>query len=515
MSINLNYPSSSEILSRIRADIKQLLPNSDPYIITSILNVIATANTNRMKEIYDQLRLISRDSFVTTAQGQALLERALIEGIIPKPATQSTGNALFTGVVGSTIPASTELTAQGITFETSTAVTISTVSLSVDTLTSSGGVATVTISAGHGLGSGMTVTIAGAVETDYNGDFDITVISSTVFEYTVSGSPTSPATGTITASIDMATSSVTSVETGTDANIQAGSTLSLSNTIVGVDSTAFTDSVGIDGAEDAETSEELRERTLQKKQNPNTPFNAVEIETQARTIEGVTRVFVFESNDLTRSETVTITSPASGIAEATFPSDHDLLSGGTKVRISGANESAFNGDFRILVIADDEIAYYGTGITGTATGTITCDYPQVQLGQVAIYFLRDNDDNIIPSTAEIEEVRDKILEIKPANTDDANVFVFAPTPVSNDFTFTALEPNTQGIRDSVNANLAELFLGLSLGETLTEIAYQTAIQNSFDASNNIGVTSFTISAPSGDLTAEYDEILTLGTVSFP
>jgi len=163
---------------------------------------------------------------------------------------------------------------------------------------------------------------------------------------------------------------------------------------------------------------------------------------------------------------------------------------GTKIRISGANESSFNGDFRIVITSDTTVAYFGTGITGTATGTITCEYAQVQLGQVATYFLRDNDDNIIPSTAEISEVKNKILEIKPANTDDSNVFVFAPTPVSNDFTFTALEPNTQGIRDSVNANLAELFLGLSLGETLTEIAYQTAIQNSFDASNNIGVTSF-------------------------
>ena len=197
MSDNLNYPDSSEILNRIRADIKQLLPDSDPYIVTSILNVIGTANANRMKEIYDQLRLISRDTFVTTAEGPALLERALIEGIIPKSATQSTGNVIFTGTVSTSIPASTSLISNGLNYETDSAGTVSNISLSVNTLTSAGGTATATFLSAHGLGSGMEVIISGAVETDYNGTFTITVTSSTTFEYAVSGSPSSPATGTI------------------------------------------------------------------------------------------------------------------------------------------------------------------------------------------------------------------------------------------------------------------------------------------------------------------------------
>lgn len=43
------------------------------------------------------------------------------------------------------------------------------------------------------------MTIAGAAETEYNGDFVISVTDPTHFDYEVTGTPTTPATGTITA----------------------------------------------------------------------------------------------------------------------------------------------------------------------------------------------------------------------------------------------------------------------------------------------------------------------------
>lgn len=73
-------------------------------------------------------------------------------------------------------------------------------SVSVTSITRSGSVATVTVSGGHGFrtdGSSAQAVISGAVETDYNGTFPITVTNTTVFTYTVPGTPTTPATGTI------------------------------------------------------------------------------------------------------------------------------------------------------------------------------------------------------------------------------------------------------------------------------------------------------------------------------
>lgn len=60
-------------------------------------------------------------------------------------------------------------------------------------------VATATTVLDHGLKIGDHVTIAGAVETAYNGEFEILSVPTTkTFTYTVAGSPTTPATGTIT-----------------------------------------------------------------------------------------------------------------------------------------------------------------------------------------------------------------------------------------------------------------------------------------------------------------------------
>ncbi|MDC9834333.1 hypothetical protein [Rhizobium binxianense] len=68
------------------------------------------------------------------------------------------------------------------------------------TLTSVGTVVTATVAAGTtGLRSGQTVSIAGATQTEYNGNVVITVTGANSFTYNFAGSGTSPATGTIRA----------------------------------------------------------------------------------------------------------------------------------------------------------------------------------------------------------------------------------------------------------------------------------------------------------------------------
>lgn len=74
-------------------------------------------------------------------------------------------------------------------------------SIAVTSITQTGGLVTVTVSAGHQLLSGRNdnVIIQGATPTDYNGQWTPTIVSPTVFTYTISNTTaTSPATGTIT-----------------------------------------------------------------------------------------------------------------------------------------------------------------------------------------------------------------------------------------------------------------------------------------------------------------------------
>jgi subtilisin-like proprotein convertase family protein len=72
--------------------------------------------------------------------------------------------------------------------------------VAVTSLSSSGGIATATTATPHGFTTGELIGIAGAHQQAYNGTFAITVTSPTTFTYQVTGNPTSPATGSISAS---------------------------------------------------------------------------------------------------------------------------------------------------------------------------------------------------------------------------------------------------------------------------------------------------------------------------
>lgn len=64
------------------------------------------------------------------------------------------------------------------------------------TITRSGSTAQVSLT-GHTFYVGQEVSISGAVEPEYNGNVIITAATANTFDYTVSGTPTTPATGTI------------------------------------------------------------------------------------------------------------------------------------------------------------------------------------------------------------------------------------------------------------------------------------------------------------------------------
>jgi len=70
--------------------------------------------------------------------------------------------------------------------------------VSVSSITRSDSTATVTTAANHGFSTGDSATIMGAAQTDYNIDAVVSVVDATHFTYTVTNSPATPATGTIT-----------------------------------------------------------------------------------------------------------------------------------------------------------------------------------------------------------------------------------------------------------------------------------------------------------------------------
>ena len=440
--MSLNLPENAQVvIDRSKTDVQRLLPGSNPFLKNSYLCAIITSNANRTFDFYDQLRLFQLLLFPDTATGEFLERWAAIFGVTRLPATQSEGNVIAGGVAGTNIPLGTVyVNTDGQTFTSTSTVSVTAFNTAVSSLTRSGTTATCITVTEHNLSNNISVTISGADQAEYNGVKQITVIDEFTFTYSIDASVLTPATGTIFAIYDAAVVPVLSdnfqdSENDVNVNLITGALLNLQTPIVSIDDTAGVDANGLVGGTDQETDEALRERMLDRIQNPVAHFNVSDIEQQAKQVPGVTRVFVFEIT------------PA--------------------------------------------------------------------VGQVTIYFMRDNDDNPIPDAGEVTTVKDKILEIKPANTADIDVIVEAPTPVITDFTFTALTPNTLSMQSSVTANLQQFFAEKTeVGVDIQEDAYRAAIQNTVDTETGQLLQDFTLSAPSGDITIATGEIGVLGTVTY-
>lgn len=430
--------SATPIDQRAKTDVQRELPESNPFLKNSWLGALITGYANRIFDFYLQLKIAIRQSFPDTATNDFLERWAAIWGRTRLAASPATGRIVATGTAGASIPSGTDYAASdGEIYTTTGAGTIAATTLSVATITRVGAVATATTPSDHGLASNVPVTIAGAVETEYNvAAAEIQVTGPDTFTYTVSGTPATPATGTITAAFTSARVPVQSNGFGQAVNQDADAPLTLQSPIIGVDDEAKVDFGELGGGSDQETDTSLRARLLDRIQNPVAHFNVAEIVSKAKEVAGVTRVFV---------QPIT---PA--------------------------------------------------------------------VGRVTVYFMRDNDTNPIPSASEVTAVKNKVLEITPANTDEADVIVAAPAAIVTDFTFTALAPNTTAMQSAISANLQQFFdERVDVETNIDEDAYRSAIFNTVDTTTGSTVQTFALSAPSGDVVITTGEIGTLGNVVYP
>jgi uncharacterized phage protein gp47/JayE len=135
------------------------------------------------------------------------------------------------------------------------------------------------------------------------------------------------------------------------------------------------------------------------------------------------------------------------------------------------------------------------------------------LGQVTIYNLKAN--NEVPTSTELTIIKDKVLEIKPANTPDNAVFVLAPTLVPTDFTFSSITPDTSTMRTAIENSLTVFFETIpDIGTNITETQYTNAIINTVDQETGDLLIDYTLSSPSGNIIISSGEIGTLGNVIF-
>ena len=434
--MSIDFPTYSETIDSIRADVAANLPDVDPTIFGSFVRALSDSLGGRAFDIILLMQQVINQLFPQTSTDDFLERWAEYEGLERTAASEASGPITFTGTVSSTIPVLTSVqTAAGVLYTTQAELILSAQNINVTTITRSGTTATVTTASEHSMASGQSVTIAGATPTNYNGTFTVTVISATQFTYTVSGTPVTPATGTITASFNGGTVEVESDEEGESQNLDSAAQLTLVSPISGVNATGWVQFTQVTGGADSESNSDLLARTITSRSNPVANFNIAAIEAVSFGITGVTRVLV--------------------------------------KRI----------------------------------------YPGI--GDVTILFVRDGDDNLIPSGAEIAAVKEAIVEILPAMSDEGDVFVQAPTTVTTNFIFSAISPDTATMRTAITASLTAFYRDEVTFETdVTEDKYKSAISNTIDPDTGDTLDSFTLTTPSGDITVGLVSLGVLGTVTY-
>jgi uncharacterized phage protein gp47/JayE len=300
-----NYPESpKEILDRQRTDVQNALPQSDPFLRASFILAILIGNAGRFWDIYRTILNLQMQLFPWSAEGDFLRRWGLWKGIDKKPATGANGLISTEGTEGVFIPENTIYqTVGGNEYRViDQDYEIREQILSVLSITRVGTVATVTVVADdHFYADNMTVAISGADQTEYNISAVINVTGAKTFDYEVTGSPATPASGTIKSTATFASINVLSydstnntVATGIDKNIEEGGKLSLQSPIVDVNNDAYVQYSAISGGSSEETDDEYRARVNSAYSDPVAHFNVAEIDSIVLSVPGVTRSFTKE-----------------------------------------------------------------------------------------------------------------------------------------------------------------------------------------------------------------------------
>jgi len=313
--MTVEYPESpQEILDRLRTDVQNALPESDPFLKESFILAFLIALAGRIYDVYKTIENAQNELFPWSADGDFIRRWGLFKGLDKNPARSAEGLITVTGIASTIIP-------EGTTFQTKDSLQYEVIdqdyiieehSIAAAHLTRIGDVATFEAVSDHHYATHLIQTVFGADQSEYNIISEIEVTGDKLFTYPVEGEPATPATGIIWSTAVYASVKIRAVDTGEQTNLENGAQVSLTSPIVGVDNDAYVQFSEVSGGTDEETDDEYRERVLEAYYNPISHFNVAEIIQQAKKITGVTRVFVEE------------TTPSPGQVTIYFLRDNDI-----------------------------------------------------------------------------------------------------------------------------------------------------------------------------------------------
>ena len=225
-------------------------------------------------------------------------------------------------------------------------------------ITRTSATATVTLTA-HGYTTGDTINIRGATQTEYNGDYEITVTGVNTFTYTVDGSPATPATGTIIANEGPIVQS------------------SYGAAIFGI---GVYSSPNYDNAREYIVLAGISKAYLWRdgakpviKNYPTSADEVIEDGDEVSVLQAFDRLYILRKAAVWgRPKSVSTITSASTTATVTC-SLHGFATG-QSVRIDGAEPSGYNGTYTATYVDQNTFTYtLGSSIASAASGTITAE----------------------------------------------------------------------------------------------------------------------------------------------
>lgn len=188
----------------------------------------------------------------------------------------------------------------------------------------------------------------------------------------------------------------------------------------------------------------------------------------------------------------------------------------------GANDEAFDvWKERVIYRYQHPITYFNVANIKTAvlgiSGNTRCWVQECTpaVGQVTVYFVRDNEENILPDSNEIAKAKQAISALRTVKDSDSDIFVYAPTAKIVNFNISDISPNTATMKTAINNAIKQFFDdNVDLGITLGLDKIKSAIQASFDLETGKQLDRYTLNMPDSDIVCGAGELPILGSVTF-
>lgn len=259
----------------------------DPTIKASFARASTVSTAACAASLQEGAVDVVKQSFYQTADDDFLELIGDYDNTVRFDAQPSVGFGAAPGVLSTLVPQGESVTYLGNTFLTTADATVQEYTGDI-ALTFSAGLVTAVTSIDHTLSTGLTVNISSAGQSEYNGDFVITVINSTTFTYELTAGALTPDTGVYTSVYALLP--LESSGTGSDKNAGSGAEMAINFT--NLDGQVFVGNDGLSGGLDEENIDDYRDRVGEAHNLTPGISTPPSIVFSAKSVPGNTRIFV-------------------------------------------------------------------------------------------------------------------------------------------------------------------------------------------------------------------------------